>query len=244
MRIQKWYGLVLALVLMLGIAGCGLFDNRDPIGPVNPLGDSSQLGNFWVKDGPGGRYEVSTREGEMSVSVPSAGQYMLTYKTMYGFFYIVFEAQDAATLFIGLQPGDSVEMAYIQDGDIVDVANLTIIVQTDILTAYLLPGVFDDDDGDDGDTDDEMPSEWYEMFDGGFLLIMLIIDGNIVLEDDDDADDDGDDGDDGEDGDGPPWDVTVSVDGSGGTVKPEGTKEVPDGASISIQFLPGFRKFC
>ncbi|MCP4398925.1 MAG: hypothetical protein GY801_16700 [bacterium] len=245
MRVQKLYGVALVCVLVLGIAGCGLFDSRDPVGPANSAANSTQLANFWVKDGPGGKYEVSAEGSELEVSVPSAGQYMLTYSTMYGTFRIVFETLDAATLFIGLlQPGDSVDMAYIEEGDIIGVDELTVIFQTDILIAYLLPGTNDDDADDDGDDDadddnDDNDLDWDDIFDGGLVLIILILDGEIVLEEaDDDADDGDDDDEDGEDGDdGEKWEVTVSADGDG-TVKPEGTKEVPDGASISIQFLP------
>ena len=232
MRIQKSYGIALVLVLALGVAGCSLFDSRDPVGPINSSGDVSQLGNFWVKDGPGGKYEVSTKEGEMEVSVPEEGQYMLTYTTMYGTFYIVFETLDAATLFIGLHSGDIVKTAYIQEGEIVDVEDLEVIFQTGLLTAYLLPGRDDEGEDGNGEDEDDPPSEWYDMFDGGFMLIMLIIDGESVV-------DDTEEGEESEEGEGGgPWEVAISAPGGGGAVKPEGINMVPNGASISIQFLP------
>ena len=247
MRMQKLYGIALVAILALGIAGCGLFDSRDPVGPVGSIADSAQLANFWVKDGPGGKYEVALEDNELEVSVPEAGQYMLTYTSTYGTFHIVFEALDAATLVIGLQPGDTVSIAYIEEGIIVNAEDLPVAVQADNVIVYLLPGPEDDGEDNDEDADaavdaadgdDEEPS-WYDMFDSDFVLVILIWGGDIVLED---IEVDEDDGEVSEDGEGPPWKVSVSAEGSG-SVKPDGEKMVPDGASISIQFLPDSGNF-
>ncbi|MBD3307915.1 hypothetical protein GF339_15900 [candidate division KSB3 bacterium] len=82
-------------------------------------------------------------------------------------------------------------------------------------------------------------ADWFEVFEEGdeFLVIPLIVGGVIVLEEEEDGDEE-----EGEEN-GVKHEVTISVDGSGGTVKPSGTKLVPDGASISIKIKPDSGNF-
>ncbi|MBD3308894.1 hypothetical protein GF339_20945, partial [candidate division KSB3 bacterium] len=226
-RTMQWIALV--LVLLMGMAGCSFFDQHDSSSPTAPVGSATQLANFWVGRGQD-KYEVNVGDDELHVGVP-AGAYLLTYTTENGTFYIVFEAEESVMLVIGIPGDDEVLEAYIQAGtiDLEGLGEEIEPIEGDRYIVYALP-----------DETLDLP-DWFEVFEEGenFLIIELIVDGEIVLEEDEGEDGEGEEGEEN----GLKHEVTISVDGSGGTVKPSGTKLVPDGASISIKIQPDSGNF-
>ncbi|GAK49695.1 hypothetical protein U14_00918 [Candidatus Moduliflexus flocculans] len=208
------------LLVMFAISGCMLFDSTRQNTPVSPVGDATQMQNFWVGRGQD-KYEVSSSGEQLEVSVPQ-GSYILEYTTTYGTFYIVFKALFSVTLFIGLESGDVAQDVYLYTGEISD--DVEPIQENDLYKVYELPA-------------EEEASDWYNSFTGEMDVIVLMTGGMIFLEEDEGEDA-------GENDDavvGGKWTVTAIADGAG-TIKPE-TKMVPNGASISLKIRPNSRNF-
>lgn len=222
---------IVVVLAAFAITGCMLFDDQQQATPVSPVGDATQLQNFWVGRGQD-KYSVTTGGEQLEVSVPQ-GSYILEYTTSYGSFYIVFKAISSVTLFVGLQPGDVVQNVFLYLGEISD--DVVPIQENGIYKVYELPG-------------EETASDWYDYFTGEMDVIILMVDGVVIIEDDTDGEyDDGEDGeDDGEDvgdddaADGK-WDVTATAVGAG-SITPV-SKIVPNGASISLKIKPDSRNF-
>ena len=237
-RMSVWMASL--LILTLAVAGCGLFGDREQMNPVSPAG-SGQLPNFWVGQGQN-KYVVTTQPNEMELSVPQ-GAYLLEYTTTYGTFYILFKATMSVTLYIGLEAGDVVKEALLYPGEIDPAAE--VIESKTGYEVYQLPEF-------------TSAQEWYETFEGDFEIIVLISDGKIMLpvggleataeeesETPDDAEEESETTDEeteaAECAEGK-YQVTVTAEGAG-TVKPDGSKCVPAGASISLKFKPDSKNF-
>jgi len=209
------------LLVALAVTGCTLFDNNQHNTPVSPIGDATQMQNFWVGRGQE-KFEVAAVGEELQVSVPE-GSYILEYTSTYGTFYIVFKALFSVTLFIGLESGDVVQNVYLYTGEISD--DVVPIQENEFYKVYELPG-------------EEEASDWYDSFTGEMDVIVLMAGGEVFLEEEE-GEDDGEDGDDAVVG--GKWTVTAIADGAG-TIKPE-TKMVPNGASVSLKIRPDSRNF-
>lgn len=221
---------IVVVLATFAVTGCMLFDDQQQATPVSPVGDAMQLQNFWVGRGQD-KYDVTTGGEQLEVSVPQ-GSYILEYTTSYGSFYIVFKALSSVTLFVGLQSGDVVQNVFLYLGEISD--DVVPIQENGIYKVYELPG-------------EETASDWYDHFTGEMDVIILMVDGVVIIEDDADGEyDDGEDGDDGEDdgdddaADGK-WEVTATAVGAG-SITPV-SKIVPNGASISLKIKPDSRNF-
>lgn len=218
---------IVVVLATLAVTGCMLFDDQQQTTPVSPVGEATQLQNFWVGRGQD-KYFVTADGEQLEVSVPQ-GSYILEYTTSYGSFYIVFKAISSVTLFVGLQPGDVVQNVFLYLGEISD--DVVPIQENGDYKVYELPG-------------EENVSDWYDHFTGDIDVIILMVDGVVIIEDDADGEIDGeDDGeDDGDDAaaDGK-WEVTATASG-GGSITPA-SKIVPNGASISLKIKPDSRNF-
>ena len=73
--------------------------------------------NFYAERG-NGQIGAYVGHGEFKFSVPT-GEYLLTYTTTLGTFYLVFRANDHAILHIGLHSGDILQEALLQRGRII-----------------------------------------------------------------------------------------------------------------------------
>lgn len=210
------------LLVMFAVSGCMLFDSKHQNTPVSPVGDATQMQNFWVGRGQD-KYEVSSSGEQLEVSVPQ-GSYILEYTTTYGTFYIVFKALFSVTLFIGLESGDVAQDVYLYTGEISD--DVEPIQENDLYKVYELPA-------------EEEASDWYSSFTGEMDVIVLMAGGMVFVEDEQGEDVSDDDGEDvavsGK------WTVTSVAEGAG-TITPA-TKMVPNGASISLKIRPDSRNF-
>lgn len=227
-RMSAWMASLLIVTLV--VAGCGLFGDRERMNPVSPAG-SGQLPNFWVGQGQN-KYVVTTQPNEMELSVPQ-GAYLLEYTTTYGTFYILFKATMSVTLYIGLEAGDVVQEAMLYPGEIDPLAE--VIESNTGYQVFQLPEI-------------TSAQEWYETFEGNFEIIVLISGGTIMLPEgglEATAEEEGETTDEetetGECAEGK-YQVTVTAEGAG-TVKPDGSKCVPAGASISLKFTPDSKNF-
>lgn len=228
-RMSVWMASLLIVTLV--VAGCGLFGDRERMNPVSPAG-SGQLPNFWVGQGQN-KYVVTTQPNEMELSVPQ-GAYLLEYTTTYGTFYILFKATMSVTLYIGLEAGDVVKEALLYPGEIDPAA--TAIESHTGYDVYQLPEI-------------TSAQEWYETFEGNFEIIVLISEGKIMLpeggleataeEESETSDEESETEEECAAG---KYQVTVTAEGAG-TVKPDGSKCVPAGASISLKFTPDSKNF-
>lgn len=228
-RMSVWMASL--LIVTLAVPGCGLFGDREQMNPVSPAG-SGQLPNFWVGQGQN-KYVVTTQPNEMELSVPQ-GAYLLEYTTTYGTFYILFKATMSVTLYIGLEAGDVVKEAMLYPGEIDPTAEA--IESKTGYEVYQLPEI-------------TSAREWYETFEGDFEIIVLISDGKIMLpvggleataeEESETTDEESETEEECAEG---KYQVTVTAEGAG-TVKPDGSKCVPAGASISLKFKPDSKNF-
>lgn len=134
---QKMRLVAVSLLVIMGLAGCSFFesDHDSPTAPVP--GSAEQLLNFSAGQSEGNAFGVYKRPDAFAINVP-AGSYQLNYTTRIGTFHVVFQAFDATLIAIGLQPGDDVMEASIQQGTIPDGAQP--IESTALVATFFLPG--------------------------------------------------------------------------------------------------------
>ena len=91
-----------------------------PVAPVYdaPSENSNSMG-FYSAKGDGQYGAFVNERSEFQISVPT-GEYLLTYTTTIGTFYVAFRATNASILFIGLTSGVSVSEASVQKGKIIN----------------------------------------------------------------------------------------------------------------------------
>ena len=119
---QRLLGLFALGAVSVGLMiSCGKDDSSAPTAPNVPLfpaGQSSEYSNemgFYSSNGDGQFGAWAGDCSEFLVGVP-AGDFLLTYRTTLGAFYIAFRATNAAVLHIGLMGNDRVSDASIEKG--------------------------------------------------------------------------------------------------------------------------------
>ena len=107
---QRFLYVIMGLIVLIGIIGCQAEDSSI----TGPVVKPTQLMNFWATDAIGDDYDVyyyTEGDSEFNCDIP-AGDWLNVYETDLGFFIIVLRANEPATIFIGLQPGDIVHAVY------------------------------------------------------------------------------------------------------------------------------------
>ena len=116
-------------LIAIGLAGIGLMmscneDNSSkptasniPMFPEGQSSDNSEEMGFYSSNGNGQLGAWAGDLAEFQIGVP-AGEYLLTYSSTVGTFYVAFRATNAAILHIGLLGNDRVASATIQKGKI------------------------------------------------------------------------------------------------------------------------------
>ena len=116
-------------LIAIGLAGIGLMmscneDNSSkptasniPMFPEGQSSDNSEEMGFYSSNGDGQFGAWAGDLAEFQIGVP-AGEYLLTYSSTVGTFYVAFRATNAAILHIGLLGNDRVASATIQKGKI------------------------------------------------------------------------------------------------------------------------------
>ncbi len=101
--------LLIICICVLGVQSCNVFEQEGQRNPISPSFERSEyFTNFYISQGSGNTYGFYTRPGILVVNIPEAGDYVIIYTTTWGTFEIVFRAQLASLLFIGLHPDDEV----------------------------------------------------------------------------------------------------------------------------------------
>ena len=117
---HKIYQGILIVSLITIVASCHTSDsdkNRNPTAPEKEF-LRAKFTHKGLTDGFG----VYNGDGFFQIQVP-AGEYLVTYATDYGAFYLVFRATQTDKLLIGLQPGDTVHEALVYSGTVTDTSN-------------------------------------------------------------------------------------------------------------------------
>lgn len=113
--------IVFGVFVLMGFSGCSFFESDNssiPTGPVSiSSGSSGNIANFYASRGHGNSLGIYKGEDVFVVNVP-AGHYLLTYKTNWGIFHLVFSALEISLLHVGLVSGTEVEEITILEGDI------------------------------------------------------------------------------------------------------------------------------
>ncbi|GAK52130.1 hypothetical protein GobsU_17960 [Candidatus Moduliflexus flocculans] len=117
-------GLILASALIAGLMiSCKEESSSKPTSPNIPIypegqtSDNSNQMGFYSAKGDGQFGAFVNENSEFQISVP-AGEFLLTYVTNTGTYYVAFRATNAAILFIGLNKGGQVLEASVQKGKI------------------------------------------------------------------------------------------------------------------------------
>lgn len=146
---QSFYAVASITLLIVAIVGCGMFDSEksSPTMPESsgnpPIGGlPGETPNFWVGSGTTDHLGVHIASGYFLVNVPKKGVFLLTYFTEFGGpFHLVVMVEKNSLLFVGLQPGDEVAAATIQEGDLTTIAPTSPEVQYfGGVTVYYRPG--------------------------------------------------------------------------------------------------------
>lgn len=116
-----YQGLLLAALLTL-ILSCQLFEADKQQSPTGPQFSALAQANFWASEGTSEEFGVYKGNTYFLVQTP-VGEYLLTYTTHAGTFFLVFRAERSAQLFIGLHTGDEVREAMLYTGTIRDTSN-------------------------------------------------------------------------------------------------------------------------
>lgn len=158
------------LLGITGLVGCNLWE-RDQSSPSTPIqAQAEHLGNFSAGQELGDQWSIYIGDGGMlSLNVPIPADYLLTYTTNLGTFYIVFQATEKALMNIGLTPGDKVQEVSIQRGTIFESARTSPNVwKSGAVTLFAWPG--------GGAT------SWSDIFliDGEWGVLVLVRDGKIA----------------------------------------------------------------
>ena len=120
-------GLILASGLIIGLMmSCNKDESSKPTSPNIPVApvydapsENSNSMGFYSAKGDGQYGAFVNERSEFQISVPT-GEYLLTYTTTIGTFYVAFRATNASILFIGLTSGVSVSEASVQKGKIIN----------------------------------------------------------------------------------------------------------------------------
>ena len=109
--------------LLLVVMSCQLIDDgnqRNPTGPQQVR--AFEQANFWAMEGISDDFGVYKGHEYFLIQVPT-GEYLLTYTTHAGTFFMVFRAERSARLMIGLHEGDDVLEAMLYTGNVLDTSN-------------------------------------------------------------------------------------------------------------------------
>ena len=123
---RKLFGLIASLIFLAGGGGlisCQLFNRQDKQSPTTPDQTAASLSNFYASKSRSDQFEATEIGKEFfRVNVGAAGDYLLTYRTSLGMFYLVFRTEQATLLTIGLNENDTVFYAWIQEGQLTEAA--------------------------------------------------------------------------------------------------------------------------
>ena len=113
--LTKYFGVGI-LFALIGMCGC---QDQNVSGVSSPLATAPQLADFFAYGGLSEQIGVYYKVGDefFQVQVP-AGDYLLTYVTDWGSFYVVFRAAAKAIVTTGLQKGDVVHEATVFKGTV------------------------------------------------------------------------------------------------------------------------------
>lgn len=126
---------VVILSIMLGLAGCEWYEDASVRNPSSP-GDAALMANFGASLTSSDRFGIALGTGVFRVrTLP--GDYLLTYTTWLGTFYIPFRADETVKLTIGLQSNDTVLDVTLQPGTLTDVSQGTTVGEGDPVIALL-----------------------------------------------------------------------------------------------------------
>lgn len=154
------------LLIILGLVGCDLGD-RSPTTPGSPV-TGEQAANFWASPATGDTFGIALGPGAFRVrTLP--GDYLLTYTTQLGTFYIPFRALQTTKLTIGLPSGDTVIEVTLQSGTITDISQ-GIAFEDDTIIALSWPG-------------SNTVVNWQEVFNINInLSVVVLVQGGQVVE--------------------------------------------------------------
>lgn len=137
-------GLILATALIAGLMiGCKEESSSKPTAPnipIYPEGQTSENSNemgFYSAKGDGQFGAFVNENSEFQISVP-AGEFLLTYVTNSGTYYVAFRASKAAVLYIGLHQHVNVIEAAVQRGKITNESQKK--WQSNDVTLFAWPG--------------------------------------------------------------------------------------------------------
>jgi hypothetical protein len=149
-RTRRIHCIVIVVSLLTCVAGCKYFDRSNSGGSFSPSDPSAiptspdsspsspaiqlaiplsseqpgHFGNFFadvgISDEVGVYYDG--RSDFFQVQVP-LGEYLLTYTTTLGIFYMVFQATESAIITVGIHEGDQVYEAMLYNGTVTDPSN-------------------------------------------------------------------------------------------------------------------------
>lgn len=120
---RKLFG-VIALLIFLAGGGALVSCHRDEKNsPTTPDQNVTALSNFYASESKADQFEATEIGKEyFRVNVGAPGDYLLTYRTTLGTFYLVFRTEKFALLTIGLNKDDEVFDAWIQSGQLTEQA--------------------------------------------------------------------------------------------------------------------------
>lgn len=111
------------VALLLVVMSCQLSDNGTQRNPTDPYQVRAyEQANFWALEGVSDDFGVYKGHEYFLFQVPT-GEYLLTYTSHAGTFFMVFRAERSARLMIGLHEGDDVLEAMLYTGNVLDTSN-------------------------------------------------------------------------------------------------------------------------
>jgi hypothetical protein len=116
-----WHNLVWSLVLVLIsglLSGCDFMERARRRGPTAPH-EAGLYAGFFASQSNSSTFGVYNGGSSFVIRVPP-GEYLQTYRSGRGEFYVVFRAERSAFVHIGLQPGDEVASATLYEGRVTD----------------------------------------------------------------------------------------------------------------------------
>lgn len=123
MRYKSILSIKFFLVALLSVlVSCQLSENGTQRNPTAPRISAFDQANFWALEGISDDFGVYKGDEYFLFQIPT-GDYLLTYTTHVGTFFIVFRAQRSAQIMVGMNAGDNVLEAMLYTGTVLDASN-------------------------------------------------------------------------------------------------------------------------